>query len=858
MTEETSQTVDRSALQADEVRLRRQLGIPDEAKQVIIFAESSHWDPNWLYTSEEYYERFVRCNLDQAIAGLLREPRRVYSVECVFFLRLYWERQPEQREAIRTLVNEGRLRLTSSGVTTADTLLPSAEAILRDLLFGQEWLRAQGMTQEPHLAYFTDSFGCSPALPTLLRAAGFDRTAITRIDGMYFAGCDYETSRGFPRPGSSAERLLHQERSLDFVWCDPSGAEVLCHWNAFNYGQGDLLAHRGLNRVYLFPVAVADRSERNVARHIRKFAAQLRPYSRTPYLFCPIGMDFVEPIPDLVALLDRFNLRHSPVVAASSEHQADADEPGVDGLEVDPGPEAGPELWAVNAGLDDYLALVDCHRSRLPLLELDPNPYWTGFYTSRPALKERCYDLVDRLLLAERLALRPESDASPEAIAGELQDAWWTAAVSNHHDFITGTSPDRVVDGEQQPWLEEASATASAAVSRLAPAARQPAARPASGDRVQWRYQEEILHVQTSHYTIEIGREAGGGILRLSSLPTGQLLLDGLSNDLISYRDSGGLWRMGHEFRGGTFREAARAGDRPVRLEVQERDGGLEVALDTELDGLPLRRLYRFQAASPLIRLRVEGRAADGRTVTVRFHTGLLAGRLAMDQPGGVVVRPPARIYEPTFWPLQHFLHLHDAEGGRGLALWLRRPGAVSYQPDGRLEVVALRNANRERAFGLLPIPATPATGHERASYAFDYALWFTSAGDWQENGVDRQARALSRSALDELAFPGGAPFSTQGTLAASPVTVDHPGVDVIAVKPASRGQGLIARLHTFTTPLPTVTLAAPGRIIQSAFLCDARERDLEPLELRDGLVHLPMPGAIATVRLLVHHCVLV
>jgi hypothetical protein len=178
---------------------------------------------------------------------------------------------------------------------------------------------------------------------------------------------------------------------------------------------------------------------------------------------------------------------------------------------------------------------------------------------------------------------------------------------------------------------------------------------------VQWRYQEEILHVRTSRYVVEISWEAGGGILRLSSLPTGQILLDTLSNDLVSYRDSGGLWRMGHEFRGGTFREAA----------------------------------------------------------------------------------------------------------------------------------------------------------------------------------------------LDELAFPGTAPFCAQGALAASPVTVDHPGFEVTPVEPAFRGQGLVARLHTFTTPLPAVTLAVPGRAIETAFLCDARERDLEPLELRDGLVQLLMPGAIATVRLL-------
>jgi hypothetical protein len=223
-----------------------------------------------------------------------------------------------------------------------------------------------------------------------------------------------------------------------------------------------------------------------------------------------------------------------------------------------------------------------------------------------------------------------------------------------------------------------------------------------------------------------------------------------------------------------------------------------------------------------------------------------------MDQPGGIVARPPDRFYDPTFWPLQHFLHLCEREGGRGLALWLRRPGAVAYQPYGRLELVALRNANRERAFGLLPIPATPATGHERSTYAFDYALWFTPGGDWRENGVDRLARTLSEAALEVQLFPGTMPFIPQGTVGPSPVIVDDASVEVVAVKPASRGQGMIARLQTFRLPAPKVTLEAPGRTIKAAYLCDARERDLEALRLRGGSARLAMPGAIATVRLLI------
>ena len=36
-----------------EQSMRQHLGIPDDAERVIVFAESSHWDPNWLHTSEE-------------------------------------------------------------------------------------------------------------------------------------------------------------------------------------------------------------------------------------------------------------------------------------------------------------------------------------------------------------------------------------------------------------------------------------------------------------------------------------------------------------------------------------------------------------------------------------------------------------------------------------------------------------------------------------------------------------------------------------------------------------------------------------------------------------------------------------
>ncbi|MEP7382342.1 MAG: hypothetical protein ABI910_11680, partial [Gemmatimonadota bacterium] len=232
---------------SSEADLRRRLGIPLDAGQVMVVTESSHWDPDWLFTSEQYFRWCVRRTLDRAIEALLLEPRRVFSVECAFFPAMYWQRRPERRALFRELVNEGRLRFTGSGVTTPDTLLPEEECLLRDLLIGQEWLRSRGMTQEPRVLYLPDSFGHSPGTPSLLAAAGVPYAAICRIDGMRFPAAEWEPATNFPRPGTSAA-LLTAAQTADFIWRGPDGSEVLTHWHAYGYGHGDLIASGGLSR----------------------------------------------------------------------------------------------------------------------------------------------------------------------------------------------------------------------------------------------------------------------------------------------------------------------------------------------------------------------------------------------------------------------------------------------------------------------------------------------------------------------------------------------------------------------------------------------------------------------------------
>jgi alpha-mannosidase len=82
-------------------------------------------------------------------------------------------------------------------------------------------------------------------------------------------------------------------------------------------------------------------------------------------------------------------------------------------------------------------------------------------------------------------------------------------------------------------------------------------------------------------------------------------------------------------------------------------------------------------------------------------------------------------------------------------------------------------------------------------------------------------------------------------------ITTDSSDVWVAAIKPASRGKGVILRLNALVLPKSPVLITAHQFKVTGAFLCDARERDLKLLGVQDGIVQVTMPGTVATIRLL-------
>lgn len=808
-------------MQNREKAIREKLGIPKDAEHVIIFGETSHWDPNWLWTSEEYFNMRIKRIIDEALVELESEPQRVFSIECVFFLKMYWEKCPDKREIVRELINNGRLRLTGSGMTTPDTTLPETESIIRDYLLGQQWMLDNGMKQEPRLAYFPDSFGHSPALPSMLESAGYKYASVCRIDGMSFPGSDYRMSSYYPRPGSSAWLLLKELQTQDFIWKAPDGTEMLTHWNAFTYFHGDNIVYTGPTKWMGILFGIPRRSQSHIAARIKQFCEKLMPLSKTPYMFCPIGMDFNAPIKGLYSLLTRYNEKKYKQTG----------------------------VYAVLAGMDDYMDLVSFYKNQLPLIPFDPNPYWMGFYSARPGLKMKCKKLVKDLLLAEKLSFCPDNmrKNKPNPIAKALDSAWETAIVSNHHDFITGTTPDRVREIEQKNWLLDADCKVTEKIKEILISCPPPDRSPDS-KLPKWNLHEGRLSIESDFFKMELNEAQGGCITKWIDKSTGHNLLSGVGNDLVSYEDSGGLWRMGQEFAGGTFKINERSNKKSASIVTRQKDEILEIEIKSQLEEIPMTRLMWIKKNSPVVRMKLIGSAPLKRTITVRYSTSLRFTVLTMDVPGGAVSRPLKKIFDPTFWAAKSFAHVEDPSSHRGIGVSLYSPACVSGDFIGTLEWTALRNAPKETAFGFLPVPAHPASGTESDENTFDYAVWITPRGDWRENKV----YATAKSALSETWLNPGSPDID--TFADSLIGTGHQKIISEAIKPASRGEGVIIRMISYSKGKTLVHLKLNNAKIKKAWLCDSMERNLKRLEVKSGRAILSVEKTITTVRLLLEN----
>jgi alpha-mannosidase len=137
----------------------------------------THWDREWYHTAERFRQRLVPL-----IDELLDEPpppgESFLLDGQAIVLEDYLEVRPERAAALTSLLRDGRLE-AGPWYVLPDELIPSGEALVRNLLTGRDVVRRLG-GEPPPVLYCPDSFGHPAILPELARGFGCDIVALWR------------------------------------------------------------------------------------------------------------------------------------------------------------------------------------------------------------------------------------------------------------------------------------------------------------------------------------------------------------------------------------------------------------------------------------------------------------------------------------------------------------------------------------------------------------------------------------------------------------------------------------------------------------------------------------------------------
>ncbi|KAG6702974.1 hypothetical protein I3842_07G062300 [Carya illinoinensis] len=404
----------------------------------------SHDDVGWLKTVDQYYVgsnnsiqgACVENVLDSVVEALLRDPNRKFVfVEMAFFQRWWVEQSVETQGIVRKLVDAGQLEFINGGWCMHDEATCHYIDMIDQTTLGHQAIKEQ-FNKTPRAGWQIDPFGHSAVQAYLLGAElGFD--------SVHFARIDYQ---------DRAKRK--NDKSLEVIWraSKTFGSTSQIFANAFpvHYSPPHGF-HFEVNDDDFMPVQDDPLLyDYNVQQRVNDFlnAAKIQAnVTRTSHIMWTMGDDFQYQYAE-----SWFKQMDKLIHYVNKDGQVNAlySTPSI----YTDAKNAGNESWPLKT--DDYFPYAD-----------RANSYWTGFFTSRPALKRYVRVLSGYYLAVRQLEfLAGKRSKGPNTFS--LGDALGTA---QHHDAVTGTAKQHTTNDYARRLAlgaSEAEAVANAALSCLA------------------------------------------------------------------------------------------------------------------------------------------------------------------------------------------------------------------------------------------------------------------------------------------------------------------------------------------------------------------------------------------------------
>src|SRR5215212_7805460 len=129
----------------------------------------THWDREWYLPVERFRQRLVAL-IDELLDAPPGDDESFLLDGQTIVAEDYLTIRADRFDDLKRLLHDGRLE-AGPWYVLADELIPSGEALVRNLLAGRRALRVMG-AKSPPVLYCPDSFGHPASLPAVAR--GFD------------------------------------------------------------------------------------------------------------------------------------------------------------------------------------------------------------------------------------------------------------------------------------------------------------------------------------------------------------------------------------------------------------------------------------------------------------------------------------------------------------------------------------------------------------------------------------------------------------------------------------------------------------------------------------------------------------
>lgn len=202
---------------------------PDLSKEPTLYVVGyAHLDTEWRWEYPQVINEYLRKTMEENFALFEKYPHYVFNFSGANRYRLMKEYYPAEFAKLTEYVHAGRWFPAGSSMEEGDVNAPSAEAIFRQILYGNEWFRKEfGKASAEYM--LPDCFGFPASLPTILAHSG--------VRGFSTQKLTWGSSADAGGP-ESRERTPEGTPFNVGVWVGPDGESVLAGLNPGSYSGG--------------------------------------------------------------------------------------------------------------------------------------------------------------------------------------------------------------------------------------------------------------------------------------------------------------------------------------------------------------------------------------------------------------------------------------------------------------------------------------------------------------------------------------------------------------------------------------------------------------------------------------------